>query len=185
MNSGAPVGQRGTSTRSPESRNGKEVVGSFDWIGDFEDFKDLLAPAALGLGSSPRMLMVGCGTSTLSEKLYHAGYTDMVNVDIDEDQIAHMRAQHLDKPTMQWKTADITDMTPHFSEGGCFEAIVDKGTLDALLCTDQAAEVPSHQCHRLPDATAAVWYVLSYELMIALCRCSTRSGACLLSEVSS
>eukprot|EP00286_Rhodomonas_abbreviata_P028383 CAMPEP_0181295384 /NCGR_PEP_ID=MMETSP1101-20121128/4120_1 /TAXON_ID=46948 /ORGANISM="Rhodomonas abbreviata, Strain Caron Lab Isolate" /LENGTH=289 /DNA_ID=CAMNT_0023400135 /DNA_START=155 /DNA_END=1021 /DNA_ORIENTATION=- len=118
----------------------KDVYGTYDWIVDYEDFKGLVSPSALGISENSRMLVVGCGTSTLSEELYNAGYKDMVNMDIDEAQIEHMREQHADK-AMQWITADVTDMRKQFPEPECFDVALDKGTLDALLCTDQAAEM--------------------------------------------
>ncbi len=116
------------------------VCGSFDWIVDFEDIRQFLTPEFLGVDPGARLLVVGCGTSTLSERL-HATFPNVVSVDIDERQVDHMRQAHAGKAGMSWVVADLCDARGAFPIDGVFDVAVDKGTLDALLCTDQASQV--------------------------------------------
>ena len=114
------------------------VYGSYDWIADWDSLKDLLTPQLFPLSS--KILMVGCGTSRLSEELFANGYHDITNVDIDVDTIDTMRQRHHDKVGMgmSWLAADITRCNGFGDES--FDIAIDKGTLDALLCSDQASE---------------------------------------------
>jgi hypothetical protein len=118
------------------------AYGSYDWIADFQAIRQFLTPEFLEVGPDARLLIVGCGTSTLSENLYASGFHNIVNVDIDAKQIELMRSVHADKPGMSWIVADLCDARSALPTDGSFDAAIDKGTLDALLCTDQASEVP-------------------------------------------
>jgi len=98
-----------------------------------------LGPRCSGL---LRILQVGCGTSELSEKIYDSGFANITNVDIDAPTIEEMQKRHQDaRPEMQWLVADMTDTSAVFPAGECFEVAIDKGTLDAMLCTDDGSSL--------------------------------------------
>jgi SAM-dependent methyltransferase len=118
------------------------AYGNYDWIADYQAIRQFLTPEFLEVGLDARLLIVGCGTSTLSENLYASGFHNIVNVDIDAKQIELMRSVHADKPGMSWIVADLCDARSALPADGSFDVAIDKGTLDALLCTDQAAEAP-------------------------------------------
>jgi hypothetical protein len=118
------------------------AYGNYDWIADFQAIRQFLTPEFLEVGLDSRLLIVGCGTSTLSENLYASGFHNIVNVDIDAKQIELMRCIHADKPGMSWLVADLCDARSALPTDGAFDVAIDKGTLDALLCTDQASEAP-------------------------------------------
>ena len=118
------------------------AYGNYDWIADYQAIRQFLTPEFLEVGLDARLLIVGCGTSTLSENLYASGFHNIVNVDIDAKQIELMRSVHADKPNMSWIVADLCDARLALPNDGSFDVAIDKGTLDALLCTDQASEAP-------------------------------------------
>ena len=73
------------------SSSTEEVQGNFDWISDYHTLRPFFTPDFLGLGLDARVLIVGCGTSTLSEHLYNAGFHNIVNIDIDAKQVERIR----------------------------------------------------------------------------------------------
>ena len=74
-----------------------------------------------------------------------------------------MRRRHQDtRPEMQWLVADMTDTSAVFPNGECFEVALDKGTLDAMLCTD--------------DGSALYCEVLPHELVLWRSRVAMGAG---------
>jgi len=84
------------------------------------------------------MLVVGCGNSELSENLFDDGFTDCVSVDYSEVVIEKMQAHFraLDKP-LRFETMDVRDLK---FKDETFDCVVDKGTLDAILCGSDSAK---------------------------------------------
>ncbi len=64
---------------------------SYDWLSTFADIRVLLEPL---IRPSHRILLIGCGNSTLSADMYDAGYTNLVNIDYSAVVIDRMRQQH-------------------------------------------------------------------------------------------
>ena len=54
---------------------------TFDWFLKPSYLIPLLEPF-LPKGKATRILMLGCGNSTLGEEMYDAGYHDIVNIDV-------------------------------------------------------------------------------------------------------
>ena len=68
-----------------------------------------------------RVLVLGCGTSRVSELLHQAhGFRDITNVDISSVAVEYMRA-HCPVRTLTWITADCTALPehPHFQKPVC------------------------------------------------------------------
>ncbi|KAJ2735349.1 hypothetical protein H4S06_006709 [Coemansia sp. BCRC 34490] len=112
-----------------QKRYAQEADSSFDWFKTYKDLHQLFSKYIAGKGA--RILMLGCGNSTLSEDMYSAGYQNIVNVDYSDVVIECMRqrTRHMDK--MTWEVMDVREM--HLDDGS-IDVAVDKGTLDALLC---------------------------------------------------
>jgi len=116
------------------------------------------------LQPSHSILMVGCGTSRLSEGLYDDGYTDITNIDISMVVIDKMRGKYADdRPLMKWRTMDCRQMDfPSWS----FNLVLDKGTMDALLVSDRSTE-DVHEAltdiARVLDAKHGVFVLISFE----------------------
>mmetsp|Transcript_12890 Transcript_12890/g.35112 ORF Transcript_12890/g.35112 Transcript_12890/m.35112 type:complete len:232 (+) Transcript_12890:35-730(+) len=82
-------------------------------------------------------LHVGCGNSNLQGGMGRAGY-QVTNVDISQVVLAQMQQKHHDLPNMEYVCADCRDM-PCFRDCS-FSSAIDKGTLDALLCSKDGIE---------------------------------------------
>jgi len=118
-----------------EAYTGKKYGESFDWYGAWAEplssgranIGDIVRPY---LAKDSRILMLGAGNSNMSALMYKEGYENIVNVDIAESVVAHMKQQygHMDK--MTWQTMDATALT--FPDGA-FDAVIEKGMFDALF----------------------------------------------------
>lgn len=80
---------------------------------------------------------MGCGNSILSEEMYDKGYKHIYNVDISPVVIEQMAKRNgYTRPEMKWEVMDVRDMASFASDK--FDLIIDKSTIDALLCGDSA-----------------------------------------------
>ncbi|CAG8442169.1 10345_t:CDS:10 [Acaulospora morrowiae] len=104
---------------------------TFDWFKTFQDLK-LLFDKHLP-NKEIKILMLGCGNSTLSEDMYDEGYHNIVNVDFSETVIENMKNRCVDRTGMTWLVMDIRDLKFLDEE---FDVVIDKGTMDALMCDD-------------------------------------------------
>lgn len=91
------------------------------------------------LDKEAKILMVGCGNSRMSEQMYDDGFKNMVNMDISPYVIEKMKV-YTDKKEkfMEWVAMDATKMT---FEDKSFDLVIDKGTIDAVICGDDI-EIP-------------------------------------------
>ncbi|CBI17265.3 unnamed protein product, partial [Vitis vinifera] len=118
---------------------------SFEWYAEWPQLKDPLlshlsstAPPSDPASEPPQppppplqILVPGCGNSRLSEHLYDAGFHGITNVDFSKVVISDMLRRNVrSRPDMRWRVMDITSM--QFPDGS-FDAILDKGGLDALM----------------------------------------------------
>ncbi|CAA2972123.1 methyltransferase 13 [Olea europaea subsp. europaea] len=60
------------------------------------------------------------------------GYEDVVNIDISSVVIEAMQKKYSNRPHLKYIKMDVRDMSTF--ETGSFDAVIDKGTLDSLLC---------------------------------------------------
>ena len=63
--------------------------------------------------------------------MYDAGYTNIDNMDISSVVIEQMRKRNANRPDMRWVTMDALSMD---YESESFDCVVDKSTIDAILC---------------------------------------------------
>ncbi|GBF90084.1 hypothetical protein Rsub_02792 [Raphidocelis subcapitata] len=108
----------------------------FDWFLSYKALSPLLRHA-LPPGHLP-VMHVGCGNSDLSTGLCEDG-TPVVNTDISPVVIEQMRQDAAALPPgalraeVSWEVADCRSM-PQYGDGS-FSGVLDKGTLDAVLCS--------------------------------------------------
>ncbi|KAF8745471.1 hypothetical protein AX14_008897 [Amanita brunnescens Koide BX004] len=101
----------------------------FDWFKSYADLASYLHDL-VPLRSS-RILVLGCGNSTLSEEMWDDGYQNVVNIDYSSVVIEQMRQrQASSRPGMQWHEMDVRDLK---FEEGAFDVVIDKGTMDAMI----------------------------------------------------
>ncbi|MFS8005371.1 putative endothelin-converting enzyme 1 [Helianthus anomalus] len=116
-----------------DKRYAKESTASssFDWYQKYESLAPLLhlyVPPTTRI----RILVVGAGNSAFSEGMSKDGYGDIVSIDISSVVIERMRKKYSDSPHLKYIEMDVRDMKAF--EAGSFDAVIDKGTLDSLLC---------------------------------------------------
>ena len=125
----------------------KESSGKvFEWLEDFTAIESLITqllqetPVYSGESEewkkSCKILNLGCGNSTIAEDLYDKGFVQTYNMDISTEVIKQMSERNAEKrPHLQWAVMDVRDMT---YDTGMFDMIIDKSTIDAILCGDNA-----------------------------------------------
>ncbi|KAL6620195.1 hypothetical protein ACP70R_035334 [Stipagrostis hirtigluma subsp. patula] len=122
-----------SSSGSPAPGGGGGGGEFFDWYQTYPALRPLLRAC---LPASSRFLMLGCGNSLLSEDMAKDGYQDIVNIDISSVVIEQMREKHADVPQLTYMQMDVRDMSVFGDES--FDCVLDKGTLDAMMCADDA-----------------------------------------------
>ena len=79
---------------------------------------------------------LGCGNSVICEEMYDEGYENIWNMDISQIVIHQMvQRNQTSRPNMKWDVMDCRDLKYNDEY---FDLIIDKSTIDALLCGDKA-----------------------------------------------
>lgn len=104
--------------------------GPFDWYQKYPS----LAPLIKLYVPHPhqRILVVGCGNSAFGEGMVDDGYEDVVNVDMSSVVIEAMTEKYSNRPQLKYIKMDVRQMDEF--QTGSFDSIIDKGTLDSILC---------------------------------------------------
>lgn len=110
-----------------------QEAGSFDW---YQRYSALRPFVRKYLPNSSRVLMVGCGNAVMSEDMVKDGYEDIMNVDISSVAIEMMRRKYEHIPQLKYMQMDVRDMS--FFPDESFDGVIDKGTLDSLMCGTEA-----------------------------------------------
>lgn len=114
---------------------------AFEWYGSYEALRDLLV-GSLGTGGcmsgqDRRILHVGCGNSALPARLHDEGFVNITNIDFSSRVIDLMREKNKSRRGLEWVCMDIEREFGEYVERaenlGRFDAIIDKGFLDAYL----------------------------------------------------
>lgn len=108
----------------------------FDWYQKYSSLAPLLhlyVPPPL-----PRILVVGCGNSSFSEGMADDGYEDIVSIDISSVVIEAMQKKYSNHPKLKYITMDVREMDTF--DTGSFDAVIDKGTLDSILCGNHSKQ---------------------------------------------
>ena len=106
----------------------------FDWYHSYEYIKVKIKKYA---EPEHKILIIGCGNSTLAEEMYEDGYTDIECVDISRVVIDQMTDKYAEKcPDIRWQQLDVCNMKGIF-EKQTFDIIIDKACLDCIYCAEQ------------------------------------------------
>ncbi|KAG8854443.1 hypothetical protein FRB96_007505 [Tulasnella sp. 330] len=127
--------------------------GTHDWFKSYDEIKELLHDLIPDRNS--RILMLGCGNSTLSENMWQAGYKNIVNIDYSEVVIEKMRVLYPDRAGMEWHVMDIRELG---FESDTFDVVIDKGTMDAMMAPVEDVWNPPQQV--IDDCTKEVEEVI-------------------------
>jgi len=105
----------------------------FDWYQRFAGVKDVITQF---VGPESNILNIGCGNSRMSEEMYDEGYQHITNIDISPIVVKAMQEKYKDKEaTMKYVTMDARAMD---FKDGTFDCVIDKGTLDSILCGESS-----------------------------------------------
>jgi ubiquinone/menaquinone biosynthesis C-methylase UbiE len=97
-------------------------------------------------------LDLGCGYSDVCGVLKQQGLGSVCGVDILPAPIRYLSEKYGgEEPGMRFMVGDVTDLSPEFPCDGEFDLVVDKTTMDALLCdcNEQAAAMMICEASRL------------------------------------
>ncbi|KAM3134123.1 hypothetical protein pb186bvf_013744 [Paramecium bursaria] len=133
----------------------------FDWYQRFNGFKDLVQGT---FTPESKLLNVGAGNSRLSEEMFDEGYQNITNIDISHVVTKAMLEKYKDKgPNFRYIHMDARAME---FEDGSFDGIIDKATLDSILCGESSANNAQKmisEIHRVLQPKG-VYFVISYGL---------------------
>lgn len=118
-----------------DNRYKKEEGKNFDWLGDYEKFREFIESATASLDGGPRsakVLDLGCGNAKLAEEMYDDGFENITALDISEVAIESMRQRNVEeRPNIDWVVGDAFDLQ---LEDESFDLVIDKSTTDAVSC---------------------------------------------------
>lgn len=122
----------------------------FDWFKTYEELKPMF-DELIG-DRRARILMLGCGNSTLTADMVADGYERITNLDYSSVVIDKMRARY---PEQDWRVIDVRRLNAHADSlggTGTWDVIIDKGTMDALMAEKGSVWNPSENVRRNVDA---------------------------------
>ena len=94
---------------------------------------------SIAANKEPQCLVLGCGKSTASELMHKHGYGHIVGVDVAKSAIRAMREQHRGNQSLVYLAMDICKGGTATLKDASFDVVFDKGTLDAIFCTERGA----------------------------------------------
>ncbi|CAK4079813.1 unnamed protein product [Aphanomyces euteiches] len=104
---------------------------SFEWFFHYKDIA-VAFEAYLRRDKSEKILVLGCGTSSLPNDLVKAGYDKITCVDFSGAAIRSMTSRLPTNSPIQYFQMDVRDM--HAFSDHTFDLIIDKGVLDCVVC---------------------------------------------------
>ena len=145
---------------------------TFDWLESWSEIKDITETNAVkGIEGTDEdkkkqranvsVLNLGCGNSILPEDMYDDGYLRIDNMDISSVCIEQMKERNELRPHMTWKTMDARELK---YPDETFDLIIDKSTIDALLCGNFAyinVAIMLKECQRVLK-TGGYYMAVSY-----------------------
>ena len=107
---------------------------TFDWLENYSALKDIISSLNIPKETG-QILNLGCGNSEFAENMYDDGYKNIKNIDISHNVIKAMAERNKEKEGMIYEVMDVRDLK---YEDNSFDLAVDKSTIDALLCGEDA-----------------------------------------------
>lgn len=102
----------------------KERSKNFEWYGNWATFGGFVEKH---VGKKDSILVAGCGNSNVSLEMHKNGFAHVLSVDFSTEVIASQKERF---PHLSWQVANLRRM-PEIPTGS-FNAVFDKGTLDAV-----------------------------------------------------
>lgn len=80
-------------------------------------------------------LYIGCGTSELGLYLKKSHVRNITNMDISRTVIKHMAKEYASVKRVNWDVGDVKNLQ---YRRNTFDLVIDKGTMDSIMCSDTA-----------------------------------------------
>lgn len=113
---------------------------AYDWYMSYGDIREYLLKDALE-GMPPKenikVLIVGCGTSDVGINMVSDGFGNITCIDYSEVAIRKMSEKHKQTKGLTYKVGDVRALD---FQTNTFDLIIDKGTLDSILCGENGVE---------------------------------------------
>ncbi|KAK2961406.1 putative protein kinase domain protein [Blattamonas nauphoetae] len=104
---------------------------AFEW---FQRYSALKPHIEAVIPKESKILYIGCGTSRLAEDMVDDGYQDIKCTDGSNVAIQIVQKRAEGKTGLSFECQNVLDLVD--SEEGQFDAVIDKGCMDAILCGD-------------------------------------------------
>ena len=117
-----------------EQRYKNSEYTTFDWLENYPTLKEIILSLNISKETG-QILNLGCGNSEFSENMYDDGFHNIKNIDISQSVIKLMSERSKNRPEMTYEVMDVRDIK---YENNYFDLAIDKSTIDALLCGDDA-----------------------------------------------
>jgi ubiquinone/menaquinone biosynthesis C-methylase UbiE len=115
-----------------DKRYNEQQNKTYDWLEGFERLRTTIENSCK---KDSKILMLGCGNALLSEDMYKNGYENIYNIDISSVVIDQMKERNKDMVNMKYEVMDALNMQ---YPDNTFDAVIDKSTIDAILCGDES-----------------------------------------------
>lgn len=109
-----------------------ETKENYDWYMEWPLFQPYLDKI---LQSKEKLLVFGCGNSTLSYDISRDYFQEIISTDISSSVINQMQIQYKDVNKLKWEQMDCRKLQ---FPSDYFDVVLDKGTIDALCCGSNA-----------------------------------------------
>eukprot|EP01083_Nonionella_stella_P232526 820161_1 len=107
---------------------------TFEWYQSYDTIKALIDSF---ITKDSKVLVVGCGSSSLSEDIYDSCTKDVTSIDFAFTAIDMLNEKAAGKVGLQFITMDVQSM--EFPNEN-FDIVIDKGTLDSVLVSCPPAQ---------------------------------------------
>eukprot|EP00871_Galdieria_phlegrea_P003758 jgi/Galph1/4383/GphlegSOOS_G3125.1 len=113
----------------------------YEWLTSFETVSTLVCPL---INEDHRILVLGCGNSSLSYDLYLKGYHCITSIDFSHVAIEKMVRKYAEHTSLRWVLGDIRELDKYF-EPASFDVVLDKGTMESLMVDEGNPWSPNYQ----------------------------------------
>lgn len=108
----------------------KEKDEEYEWYQPWYANRNYVLPL-LNRSQAKEILNLGCGNSPMPIEMLKEGFNRIVNIDISPSVIQQMKERYKQELKAEWISMDCTKL--EFSDNS-FDAVIEKGTIDALVC---------------------------------------------------
>jgi len=104
----------------------------FDWYQRYSGLKDLLSKY---MRKTDYVLHAGAGNSRMPEEMIEDGYANHMCIDVSKACVDVMESKHKEKRGIEWRAMDMLALD---FPASTFDVVLDKGTLDSVLCGENS-----------------------------------------------